>query len=320
MSWSSGVFSRLHNWVNDKNAAIKILASRHDAEDDNLAAGINACLHKGGQNSPTANIDFGAFKVTNAGNATAAQDYVTAAQLQAPALSAVAGAGTANTYTGTLSPAITTYPTNLRIQATFPAANTGAATLDLNGLGAKTIKTMAGGSLWRNAIVTTGIYTLVYNGTDFILTNPSKGFSGCYLYDTVGAVIATGGTANMAFGAGTETYDTDGYHDTSTNTTRITVPAGISRVKLVAQVRLTPASATSADAYYQVSILPSTLPGYAEVIPANTSTRVVYARVTTPPILVTEGSGEYFIMGVSQVTGVNVTAENVVFTLEAILE
>lgn len=55
MGWSSGTFTRSNGvytgtavWTSDASAAVKITAARHDAHDQDLAAGINACLHKGG--------------------------------------------------------------------------------------------------------------------------------------------------------------------------------------------------------------------------------------------------------------------------------
>lgn len=44
MPFSGGVFSRIYNWVSDKNANTKITASRMDAEDDGFAAAINAIV------------------------------------------------------------------------------------------------------------------------------------------------------------------------------------------------------------------------------------------------------------------------------------
>lgn len=74
MSWNgSGVFNRLYNWVTDRDAGTPIDATKMDAEMDGFATGITACLAKNGENSPTANIDFGAYKITNlaVGSATA---------------------------------------------------------------------------------------------------------------------------------------------------------------------------------------------------------------------------------------------------------
>ena len=57
MAWDgNGVYSRIHNWVADAAASIGIVASRHDEEDDNLAAGIQACLTKNNESKPTANF------------------------------------------------------------------------------------------------------------------------------------------------------------------------------------------------------------------------------------------------------------------------
>lgn len=59
MSWLSGVFSRVLGvsaWVTDKNNAVKILASRHDTNDQDLADGINACITRDNQAKPTADF------------------------------------------------------------------------------------------------------------------------------------------------------------------------------------------------------------------------------------------------------------------------
>lgn len=55
MAWDgSGNFSRTKSWTADRDAAIKILASRHDENDDELRTGINACTTRDGQAKPTA--------------------------------------------------------------------------------------------------------------------------------------------------------------------------------------------------------------------------------------------------------------------------
>lgn len=81
MAWSGGTYTRTNGtytgtlvWTQDAAANIDILASRHDTHDQDLASGINSTLHKGGQNSPTANIDWGGFKITGLGNGVSATD------------------------------------------------------------------------------------------------------------------------------------------------------------------------------------------------------------------------------------------------------
>ena len=85
--WSAGNYTRTNGvytgsvvWTNDLQASIKIVAARHDVHDQDLADGINACLHKGGQNSATANISWGGFKITSLGDGTAATDAATYGQ------------------------------------------------------------------------------------------------------------------------------------------------------------------------------------------------------------------------------------------------
>lgn len=81
MPWSSGTYTRTNGtytgsgvWQSDAAASVKIRADRHDTHDQDLASGINACLNKNGENSPTANINWGGFKITNVGNGSAASD------------------------------------------------------------------------------------------------------------------------------------------------------------------------------------------------------------------------------------------------------
>lgn len=72
----SGTFTRVHNWVTDKNAATKITASRMDTEDDGFATGLSNCICKDGQSTPTANIPMGGFRLTGLGDASAATDAI----------------------------------------------------------------------------------------------------------------------------------------------------------------------------------------------------------------------------------------------------
>lgn len=84
MAWSGGVFTQKVGpspiftgptvWEQDAQAGILIEAERHDYHDQDLADGINACLNKNGENSPTSDIDWGGFKTTNHGAGSATTD------------------------------------------------------------------------------------------------------------------------------------------------------------------------------------------------------------------------------------------------------
>jgi hypothetical protein len=86
MPWSAGAYSRLYGsagWVDDRDAGTKILATRHDAHDQDLADGINASLNKDGSNAATADLNIGGFKLTNVADPTSAQHAATKAYVDA---------------------------------------------------------------------------------------------------------------------------------------------------------------------------------------------------------------------------------------------
>lgn len=84
-----------------------------------------------------------------------------------------AGAGT-DTYTATLVPAVTAYTTGMKMLILFANANTVTTpTLNVNSLGAKTIKRQTGTALVVGDIQPSWLALLEYNGTDMILLNPA---------------------------------------------------------------------------------------------------------------------------------------------------
>lgn len=78
MAWNgSGTFNRTNGansgaqtWQDDENDGVGIVSDRHDSHDQDLAEGINNCLTKDGQNSPTANLDFNGFGITSLASIT----------------------------------------------------------------------------------------------------------------------------------------------------------------------------------------------------------------------------------------------------------
>lgn len=147
MSWSSGVFTRFFGstgWQDDKAAATKILASRHDSHDQDLAQGLNVLL---------GNLQLNAhFKVGSA-------------------------AGT-NTVTGALSPALTSYAASMYVVLQPANTNTGATTLNLNGLGALAVQNVDGTACVGGELVT-GIPALLLlnsGATAWIIQAPANAF------------------------------------------------------------------------------------------------------------------------------------------------
>lgn len=73
----SGNFTRIHNWVDDATAKIKIRADRHDENDDDIAQGLSTCILKDGRTQITADIPWNGFKITALADPTEAQDAAT---------------------------------------------------------------------------------------------------------------------------------------------------------------------------------------------------------------------------------------------------
>jgi hypothetical protein len=82
--------------------------------------------------------------------------------------------GTANALTLTLSPAITVYSTGIMIQfITGATPNTGAATMNVNGVGVQNLRHRNGlTELAAHNIAAGASYTIIYDGTLFRLLNP----------------------------------------------------------------------------------------------------------------------------------------------------
>ncbi len=83
-----------------------------------------------------------------------------------------ADTGTANTFVATLVPAITTYNTGLQVNFVAATGNTGASTLNVNGLGAKNIKRNGNTALVSSEITAGLLVQAEYDGTSFQPISP----------------------------------------------------------------------------------------------------------------------------------------------------
>lgn len=89
-------------------------------------------------------------------------------------LSALATAGSSNTYTLTPNRTVAAYADGQHFRAEANHTNTGAATLNVSSLGAKSIVLTDGSALYAGAITSGGKYDFVYDGTNFFLVNPTQ--------------------------------------------------------------------------------------------------------------------------------------------------
>jgi len=79
--------------------------------------------------------------------------------------------GAADAYVVTLSPVPNAYSAGLSFRMKATHTNTGASTVDVNALGAKSIVNHSGTALSGGDIVADGVYELIYDGTNFQLND-----------------------------------------------------------------------------------------------------------------------------------------------------
>lgn len=188
MSWNgSGTFTRSNGtysgatvWAQDDNNGYDIEADRHDTHDQDIATGINTCLTKDGQNSPSAHIQW-LNKATWAGTS----------------------GGAAGAYTLTLSPVPVAYYTGMRLTwVPNHSQGTNTATLNVNGLGAVQIRDGLNLAIPSYSLISGSaqVVDVVYTGTYFTLiaTNPIR--------NTSWAPTLSGGGTGGPMGIGTSSF------------------------------------------------------------------------------------------------------------------
>ena len=83
----------------------------------------------------------------------------------------LSGVSGTNTIVGTLTPAITSYVAGQTFRFVSAGANTGATTININGLGAKSITKAGNSPLSGSEIANGAAIQIVYDGTQFQLTS-----------------------------------------------------------------------------------------------------------------------------------------------------
>jgi len=146
--------------------------------------------------------------VANPAATTATYSISGVSTLDADARYYAADAGANDTYVITLSPAPTAYAVGQTFRFKANTANTGAATLNVNALGAKTIVKGVNTTLADGDISANQINTVIYDGTNFVLQSPvSTALApmsfGLFSNGITSRTSGTGsGTENIAHGLG----------------------------------------------------------------------------------------------------------------------
>ncbi len=139
------------------------------------------------------------------GTPSATNTYVTQTGFQINAEKFAIDAAGSDTYAITLSPVPSSLVTGMTVGFKAAASNVGAATLNVNGIGAKPILKGVSTALNDQDIVTSQLVGVVYDGANFILQTPSGTNASIPLYKNGTAVkdaTDASTTQNIAHGLG----------------------------------------------------------------------------------------------------------------------
>lgn len=128
--------------------------------------------------------------------------FITQKDLQIGAELYAADAGSTDAYAVTLSPAPSAYVTGMEVRFKANTINTGAATLNVNSLGAKTIKKSYNLDLADGDIKANQIVKVVYDGTNFQMVSVQATVLSNVTSGVTSRDIATTGTQNIAHSLG----------------------------------------------------------------------------------------------------------------------
>ena len=170
----SGTYTRPQS---DYIPGTTILATSVNSDLNDMAQALTASIARDGQTIPTANMPMGNFRHTGVSDGSARTDYAALGQTQNGAfLWGNTAGGTANAPTISLNPPLAAYAAGQRFAFVASAANTGAVTLNVNGLGATAVNKGDGTvALTAGDIPSGAVVTAQHDGTRFRLIDAGVG-------------------------------------------------------------------------------------------------------------------------------------------------
>jgi hypothetical protein len=164
-----------------------------------LATGLSTTMTKDGQTTATANIPMGTFKFTGLGVGSAATDSANISQVQSSFGSFLTVSGT-DTITATVSPSLTAYAAGQMFAFVAANTNTGAVTINISSLGAKSITKTGTTALVAGDLTANYLYVVVYDGTQFQVVGVS---ATSFTNLTVSGVLTLSGAGTQLVSTGT---------------------------------------------------------------------------------------------------------------------
>lgn len=185
-----------------------------------IASALTGSIAADGQTTPTANLKMATFAHTGVGNATVRTMYASAGQVQDSTLTYLTTVAGTDVITAIAPTTMSAYATGQSFHFIASGSNTSAVTVNINSIGAKSVKKTDGNALSAGDIVIGSAVQIIYDGTNFQCINPASALNGNVVgpasatdnaiarFDTTtgkliqNSVVTIGDTGNMA-GVGT---------------------------------------------------------------------------------------------------------------------
>ena len=198
-------------------ATTLIEAAVFNAFTADVATALSTALYKDGQQTPTANIPMGGFRMTGMGAGIVATDSANMSQLSNGAAVYVSTVGgTADVITLTPAPAISTYAAGQNFKWIASGANTTNVTVNVSGLGAKAVTKNGNTALVAGDIPSGSMVEITYDGTQFIISTTGAATV------PVAALLKAGGTmTGDLVMSGASIIETEGAAVTAASSTNI---------------------------------------------------------------------------------------------------
>jgi hypothetical protein len=162
-----------------------ISATAFNALTADLANGLSTCITKDGQTTPTANIPMGNNKITGLAPGTSGTDAANLSQVQGSTAKLLQSVTGTDTITAAMVPALTAYAAGQMFYFVAAGDNTGAVTINIDSLGAKSVTRDGSTALVAGDITNGKVVVIVYDGTRFQLLN-SNAFTNLYVSGNLG--------------------------------------------------------------------------------------------------------------------------------------
>lgn len=179
-------------------AGTVISSTAFNALTADLANGLSTAITKDGQTTVTNNIPMAGFKITNLGAATVGTDAARYSQIQGGTDKLITVSGT-DTLTGSMTPTLTAYAAGNQFSFVVANTNTGAVTINIDGVGSKSITRTGSTALVAGDLVANQVALIEYDGTRFQLLNGNS-FTNLNVSgnETVGGTLGVTGATTLS--------------------------------------------------------------------------------------------------------------------------